>query len=149
MFRSTQEMPHHDISGIHSDLYPSTFSFKVFLPFRMTTYAPPVNKTLHTASALPFVAHVTPFALPENDEMDIPLVDFGEASGGVEECSDPLRYKLSIKLAYFIYYISYIYCTLNRCSNCEGFINPHVSWVLGGEQWECNLCCHRNRTPSW
>jgi len=93
---------------------------------RMTTYAPPVNKTLHTATALPFVAHVTPFALPENDEMDIPLVDFGETSGGGEDSSDPIR-----------------------CLNCECFINPHVSWVLGGEQWQCNLCCHRNPTPPW
>jgi hypothetical protein len=48
----------------------------------MTTYAPPVNDNLHTATSLPFVAHVTPFALPENDEMDIPLVDFEEIIGG-------------------------------------------------------------------
>jgi hypothetical protein len=48
--------------------------------YRMSTYAPPGNQSVHTATSLPLVAHITPFALPENDEMDIPLVDFSDFS---------------------------------------------------------------------
>ena len=55
---------------------------------RMSTYAPPTSNAVRTSTSLPFVAHVTPFALPENEEMDIPFVDFADLSGTIK---DPLR----------------------------------------------------------
>ena len=60
--------------------------------FRMSTYAPPTSKSVLEATSLPLIAHVTPFALPENEEMDMPLVDFSENFGDGTTPSEPPRY---------------------------------------------------------
>lgn len=34
-----------------------------------------------------------------------------------------------------------------RCTRCQAYINPHVKWQNGGQQYQCNICEHTNATP--
>jgi len=36
-----------------------------------------------------------------------------------------------------------------RCTRCNGYVNPSVSWGDNGNEWTCNLCSMVNATPDW
>lgn len=36
-----------------------------------------------------------------------------------------------------------------RCSRCQCYINPSVSWLDKGNSWGCNLCGMINPVPTW
>lgn len=90
---------------------------------RATTTAPPSTPKLKSELLLPLSITVTPFALPENVEMDVPLVDMMEYG---QDTSNPIR-----------------------CNRCKGYINSFVQWIENGNKWNCNLCGSTNTTPSW
>jgi hypothetical protein len=90
---------------------------------RATTTAPPSTPQLKNELLLPFALTVTPFATPENKEMEVPLVDMLEYGN---DSSNPIR-----------------------CIRCLGYMNPYVEWIENGNKWKCNLCNAVNVTPSW
>jgi hypothetical protein len=90
---------------------------------RVTTTAPPSSSQLNSELLLPFALTVTPFASPENSEMEVPLVDMLEYG---QDTSNPIR-----------------------CIRCNGYVNPFVQWIDNGNKWKCNLCGVVNMTPTW
>jgi protein transport protein SEC24 len=90
---------------------------------RTTTTAPPATVQLNQELLLPIALTVTPFATPENNEMEVPLVDMLEYG---HDTRNPIR-----------------------CTRCMGYINPFVQWIENGKKWKCNLCVAVNVTPAW
>ena len=90
---------------------------------RVTSVAPPATKAISTKIAMPLAVTATPFAMPENDECEVSLVDM--RTYGSEEGNPP------------------------RCVKCRAYINPYVGWTQGGTKWTCNMCGATNITESW
>ena len=90
---------------------------------RVTSVAPPSTKALANKISMPLAVVTTPFALPENDENEVNVVDM--KMYGSEEGNPP------------------------RCIKCRGYINPYVGWIQGGTKWICNMCGAVNNTESW
>jgi len=39
-------------------------------------------------------------------------------------------------------------CGVIRCRLCRAYLNPFVRWKSNGEEWACNLCNGKNKTPA-
>jgi hypothetical protein len=87
---------------------------------RSTTTILPTSAELTNRLGLPLALVTTPFALPQNGEEEIPVVDYSASGQG------PVR-----------------------CRRCKAYISPNCNFQEKGHSWLCGLCKHSNKIPDW
>lgn len=86
---------------------------------RLTTNAVASDPSIMTKSCVPFGVILTPFSNPRPGEASVPVVNYSDKQFG-----GPLR-----------------------CMKCNAYANPGFKFMNGGQEFQCNLCGHINKTP--
>jgi hypothetical protein len=117
---------------------------------RCSLVAPPTHQPLLHSIGIPLAIHATPFAKLSEEEERIPLIPYDYPIENSQSSTVSSLFSSILNFGSTSRHETDVSSTVDsvivRCTKCEAYINPFVSWLDQGHKWQCNLCSQINLT---